>query len=127
MAHWKSRLFIFARRPIARAALLVPAMLFLTTGCASVEVREGRRLDALLAAAHGEPPDKLARQLASHGYTCTATADAALNGQTAMQCARQRSNLWPPYSCIFRVDLPSEAQAGTTGASPAVSHACAGL
>lgn len=112
---------------IVWSALVLTAMLSMTSGCASVEVREAQRLDAILAAAKGEPADKLAQKLASHGYACSAAPGAASNGNTALQCATQRSNLWPPYSCIFRVDLQAEPQAGTAGTSAVVSHVCAGL
>ena len=39
----------------------------------------------------------------------------------------QRNDLWPPYSCIFRVELEAEPQEGSNGASPVATHACAGL
>lgn len=109
---------------------LVPifsAVLFATSGCASVEVREGQRLDAILAAAKGAPPDKLVRALAANGYACGADTQAASSDKTALACTSQRSNLWPPYSCVFRVALQPAPQDGAAGASPVVSHACAGM
>lgn len=114
-------------RSIMGYALICLAMLSMTSGCASVEVRESQRLDAVLAAAKGAPADEMARRLASHGYTCSAAPGAASSGTTALQCSSQRANLWPPYSCIFRVDLQPEPQAGAAGVSPVVSHVCAGL
>jgi len=107
--------------------LVFSTVLLVTSGCASVEVKEGQRLDAILASAKGQPTDRLARTLAANGYACSAGTQASSGEKAALECTSQRSNLWPPYSCVFRVELQPEPLAGAAGASPVVSHACAGM
>ena len=116
-------------RSIARLlpALVLPAVLLVTSGCAPIEVRESRKLDAVLTASKGEPPAKLAQKLALQGYACTAAPEVSSSKKAMLQCSSQRVNLWAPYSCVFRVDLEAEPQVGSSGTSPVVSHACAGL
>jgi len=111
----------------AQRALLLSTALLMAAGCAPVEVRESRNIEAVLSASRGEPPEALARKLAAQGYDCTTGEGATSSKQGALQCSSRKGNLWPPYSCIFRVDLTTGEQAGSTGASPSVSHACAGL
>jgi hypothetical protein len=112
---------------IARRALVLSAALLMTSGCAPIEVRESQKLDAVLTASKGEPPSKLAQKLALQGYACTAAPEDSSSKKAMLQCSSQRDNLWPPYSCIFRVDLEAEPQVGSNETSPVVSHACAGL
>lgn len=92
-------------RPIARRAPVLPAVLLMTGGCASIEMRESQRLDAVFIASKGEPPEKLAQKLALQGYTCTAAPEVPSSKKAMLQCSSQRDSLWPPYACIFRVDL----------------------
>lgn len=112
---------------IARRALILPAVLLMTSACAPIEVRESQKLDAVLAASKGEPSAKLAQKLASQGYACTSAPEAPSGKKAMLQCSSQRDNLWPPYSCIFRVELEAGLQAGSSDTSPVISHACAGL
>jgi hypothetical protein len=112
---------------IARRALVLPTALLMAGGCAPIEVRESQKLGAVLAASKGEPPEKLAQKLAQQGYACTLAPEVPSNKKAMLQCSNQRDNLWPPYSCIFRVDLEAGLQVGSSDTSPIVSHACAGL
>jgi len=114
-------------RSIPRRALVLPVLLLMTCGCAPIEVRESQKLDAILAASKGESSTKLARKLALQGYACTTTPEVPLSKNAMLQCSSQRDSLWPPYSCIFRVDLEPDSQVGSNGTIPVVSHACAGL
>lgn len=114
-------------RSIPRQAILLPALLVMTCGCAPLEVRESQKLDAILTASRGEPPTKLARKLALEGYACTTPTKVPLSKNTMLQCSSQKGNLWPPYSCIFRVDLEADPQMDSNDKPPVVSHACAGL
>lgn len=108
-------------------ALIFPAVLLVTGGCAPIEVRESRKLDAFLTSSQGEPPAKIAQNLALRGYVCTAASEVSSGKKAMLQCSSQRANLWPPYSCVFRVDLEAGPIVGSSGTSPVVSHACAGL
>jgi hypothetical protein len=108
-------------------ALVLPAVLLVTSGCAPIEVRESRKLDAVLTASKGEPLAELARKLTLQGYACTAAPEVPSSKKAMLQCSIQRDNLWPPYSCVFRVNLEVEPQVSSSETSPVMSHACAGL
>lgn len=112
---------------MVRRASILFTVLLMAAGCAPIEVRESRQVEAVLAASRGEPPEELARRLAAQGYRCTPASGAAAGKQEALQCESQKGNLWPPYSCVFRIELKAEGRPGSGGASPSLSHACAGL
>jgi len=114
-------------RSIPSQALLLSALLLMACGCAPIEVRESRKLDAFLLASKGAPPAEMARKLASQGYACTTAPELPSSTNAALQCSSQKSNLWPPYACIFRVELEAESQVGSNDTPAVVSHTCAGL
>lgn len=117
----KARKFRFAP-----PALVLPVVLLMTSGCASIEVRERRQLDAVLTTAKGAPLVKLTRELALLGYTCSSPDEIAL-GKIVSQCSKQRDNVFPPYACIFRVDLQAGATEVSNETSTVLTTACAGL
>lgn len=99
----------------------------MASGCAPIEVRERQQLDATLATAKGESLSNLSRQLALRGYICS-SASPSDSGTAALECSKQRSNFFPPYTCIFRVELQPDAVAGENAATATiVTPACAGL
>jgi hypothetical protein len=108
-------------------ALSLIGVLLMTSGCAPIEVRERQQLDAALTTAKGESVSKMTSELTLRGYTCSAPKGAAA-GETVSQCSKQRSNVFPPYTCVFRVDVEPGATGGSNAATSTVlTPSCAGL
>ena len=100
------------------AVRLIPPFLLatiLSASCASIEPSSAEALETEVTSRvqEGMSLSITTSALSSRGFLCREGTSTNPRGKGIYECTRSRGALWPPYSCIHRIEFESDVSNGS--------------